>query len=432
MNGMKKYYFFFLAITLSVNCFSQSAAPGQLKITIESFKCLNQSWDGLVEFDGHGNEVFINYGYRVYNPSNPGSMKPGAGFTSVYGSTGNGRIQAGTANAIGGIANGNVVIVNTPVLNERVEADDLIIFSPSVWEWDNSNNDRLNLFNQQLATDLNWVMGQPYPFLNTTINNNDPYNGRFSTIGDGYRNYRPFIKYSNILKPLFNVQNNRPVGALTGSFSGEHLAIYNPAVLILDTKVLMEVYTRNKNVRENAYGTTHPERPRSVSEEVEIVFTEDTYAIVTSNGRYSLKLRIEFTPDAASTNGLISTPTSINTTIKKDRPVKNINILNSALPVIGNWSGTQTNDYGLYPQAVSFQLTNTGEFIMANTQTGVVGAKGTYTFSNNIINGSYKLLSSGETISFTGTFDPNTQKLSCSLGMGTATTGQGKWIVSKK
>ena len=424
---MKKYFIFLLAIQFSINCFSQTSASGQLKISIESFKCLNQSWDGLIEFDGHGNEVFIDYGYKVYNPSNPGSTKPGAGFTPVYGSTGNGRIKAGTANAIGGIANGDEVMVNTLVLNEHVDADNLIIFSPSVWEWDNSNNDRLNLFNQQLAADLNWVMAQPYPFLNASINSNDPYNGRFIKIGDKYSSYWPILKYNTILKPLFNVQDNRPVGAETGPFNGENFALYNPAILVLDTKVLTAVYNYNKRIA----AINHPERGSMLSEVVEKVFTENTYAIVTSNGSYSLKLKIEFIPDAASANPLTGTPSRTITTIKKDMPVKNMIINNSFIPVVGNWSGTQTNDYGLYPQNIAFELTSNGEFLIKDIK-GVLAAKGSYTFSNNFLSGSYKQLSSSETFSFTGTFDANTQKLTCSLGAGTATNGQGKWIVSKK
>ena len=424
---MKKYFFFILAIQFPIKCFSQTPTAGQLKITIESFKCINQSWDGLVEFDGHGNEVFINYGYRIYNPSNPGSAKPGAGFTSIYGSSGNVRIKAGTANAIGGIANGNEISVNILVLNEHIDADNLILFSPSVWEWDNSNNDRMNLFNQQLATDLNWLTNQPYPFLNAAINDSDPFFGRFIKIGDKYSSYWPILKYNEILKPLFNVQDNRPVGAQSGPFNGELMALYNPALLVLDTRALITFYNHNKGVRE----INHPERGNILSGVVELVFTENTYAIVTSNGSYSLKLKIEFTPDAASTNPLTGTPTRTITTIKKDMPVKNMSINNSFIPVVGNWSGTQTNDYGLYPQNIAFELTSNGEFLIKDIK-GVLAAKGTYTFSNNVLAGSYKQLSSSETFSFTGTFDAGTQKLIGTLGSGTYITGQGKWTVSKK
>lgn len=102
-----------------------------------------------------------------------------------------------------------------------------------------------------------------------------------------------------------------------------------------------------------------------------------------------------------------------------------INTATGTGSVAGNWSGTQTNDYGQYPQAINFQLTTTGEFIMGQA------AKGTYTLSNNSINGSYKMMSSGEVISFTGSYDPATQKLNCTLGLGTKTTEQGKWVVTK-
>ncbi|MGB3008293.1 MAG: hypothetical protein WBC06_17390, partial [Chitinophagaceae bacterium] len=293
---MKKTLLFILVMQLSIICFSQNPTSGQLKITIQSFKCINQSWDGFVEFDGHGNEVFIDYGYRIYNPANPGSAKPGAGFTAVYGSTGNGRIKAGTANTIGGIANGNEVQVNTLVLNEHVDADNLIIFSPSVWEWDNSNNGILNQFNGQLAVDLNWLMSQPYPFANIALNYNDPFSGRFIKTGDKYASYWPILKYNNILKPLINVQDNRPVGAKAGPLNGEIFALYNPALLLLDTKVLSAFYNYNKRLSE----IHHPEKGSSLSGITEMIFTEETYNIATSNGSYSLKLKIEFTPDAQS------------------------------------------------------------------------------------------------------------------------------------
>lgn len=321
---MKKYFFFLLISAFSFNSYSQETAAGQLKITIESFKCLNQSWDGIIEFDGHGNEVFIDYGYRVYSPSNPGLIKSGAGFTSVYGSSGNSRIQAGTASAIGGIANGNEVLVNTLILNEHVDADNLIILSPSVWEWDNNNNDRLNLFNQQLATDLNWLMAQPYPFLNTAITWENPYNGRFIRIGDKYNSYWPILKYNDILKPLFNVQDNRPVGAEYGPFNGEIFALYNPAILVLDTKVLITFYRHNQAVRESS----HRERGGVLSGVMEMVFTENTYAIVTSNGSYSLKLKFEFIPDPTpetSTNAPDAPPIKLINTVKKGVPLKKIN-----------------------------------------------------------------------------------------------------------
>ena len=401
---MKKYFFLFLAIQLSINCFSQTPTAGQLKITIESFKCINQSWDGLVEFDGHGNEVFIDYGYRIYNPSTPGSSKAGAAFTPVFGSAVNGQIKAGNQSAIGGIANGNEVMMNIVALNEHVDADNIILFSPSVWEWDNSNNDKLNLFNRQLATDLNWVMAQPYPFLNAAIKYDDPFLGRFIKIGDKYSSYWPILKYNEILKPLFNVQNNRPVGAQSGPFNGELLALYNPALLLLDTKTLSAFYSYNKRLSE----IDHAEKGSYITGITEMTFTENTYAIVTSNGSYSLKLKIEFTPDnpsAASTSDLTGTPTK--NTAKKTFGNRSISILNTALYLPGTWTGTYgygesntPNNYGM-----TFNADGTMQVI---DQFGVVQARGTYIFTqaSRNITAAYTYLV-GDAFDFNGTMTDN-------------------------
>ncbi|MEQ1799413.1 MAG: hypothetical protein ABL872_15775 [Lacibacter sp.] len=107
-------------------------------------------------------------------------------------------------------------------------------------------------------------------------------------------------------------------------------------------------------------------------------------------------------------------------------------IIKTGTPVslAGSWSGTLTNDYGLYPQAFTFQLTDRGEIVMASTN-GTVAAKGTYTFLNNAFNASYKLFSSSETFAMAGTYDAGTQKLTCTQGTGTAVTGQGKLIVTR-
>ena len=414
---MKKYILFFFAIQLSVNCISQTPVPGQLKITIQSFKCINQSWDGFVEFDGHGNEVFIDYGYRIYNPSTPNSSKAGSGFTPVFGSAVNGQIKAGTASAIGGIANGNEIPVNILVLNEHVDADNIIIFSPSVWEWDNSNNDKLNLFNQQLATDLNWVMAQPNPFLNSPVSFEEPFNGRFIKIGDKYSSYWPITKYNSILKPLINVQENRPVGMQAGPYNDELFALYNPALLVLDTRVLITFYTHNI-----AAGTGHnPNRPDFLSGINEMIFTEETYNIATSNGSYSLKLKIEFTPDIQSTP---PPPKYIKQPFTNKFPIQSDNTIKI---IVGKWVGTYDNGENTKPVFYSFQLNADGTMQLLNESGGVI-ANGTYTFTNNVVTGNYDY-TNGSKFSFTGTMQNNT--LGGTWGSSNNVSNGGKWILNK-
>lgn len=297
---MKKLLFFLCASALSVNSFSQTTSGGQLKITIESFKCLIKSWDGLIEFDGHGNEVSTTWSYRIYNPSNPGAAKSGMDITPIFGSNINGMTRAGTQTPdLGGIKEGDVVTLGRLIMNEHINADDYIIVAPTLWEWDGPRTSTFNSFNAQLENDLNWAINQPFPFAGTPVDMQNPYGSRVTKIFDSYR-YGQAIKYHNIFQsfmcPLVG-QGNKPVDLRSGTFNNQCMVIYAPTLLVLDTRVLMAVYSHNKFVRESNYH----DRPNSISPLVEIKFIENTYAVQTSNGAYSMLLKIEFTPDVVIT-----------------------------------------------------------------------------------------------------------------------------------
>ena len=419
---MQKYLFILLAL-LCLKGFSQTPTAGQLKITLASFKCINKSWDGVVEFDGHGNEVFISYAYRIYNPAAPGSAKPGAGYTPVYGSTGDGRVRAGTANAIGGIDNGNEIQVNSVIVNERIGADQVILLSPSLWEWDNFNNGDWDMFNRQLGDDLNWVMLQSYPFANVNITYNDPFNGRFTKMTDRYNAYFPITKY-NFLKKLVNVQDNRPVGIKAGPFNGETLALYNPALLVLDTRALVTFYNHNKSVSESTYR----DRPSYISSFLEYTFTEETYGIATSNGSYVLKLKIEFTPDQQAAPAPTASPVTPKYTkqpVVNTLSTQSVNI--PAVNVTGRWTGTYGMGESADPDFYSFQLNADGS-MQVYSQRGGVNGNGTYTFTNNVITGTYTY-TNGSMFSFTGTAIGN--NMSGTWGSARNVSGGGKWKMNK-
>ncbi len=118
-------------------------------------------------------------------------------------------------------------------------------------------------------------------------------------------------------------------------------------------------------------------------------------------------------------------PQKTNTT-----QARKMNTGGTQVSVVGTWTGTQTNDAGLYPQAFGFQLTEKAELIMTGTN-GVVAAKGTYTFSNNAFNANYLQLSSNERFTITGYYDAGKQQLVCTQGSGTNSTGQGKITLSR-
>jgi hypothetical protein len=420
--------FFFVSYAMS-----QSPTAGQVKITLQSFKCINKSWDGFVEFDGHGNEVSVAYSARIYNPSNPNNARRFDDGTVIYGSNVNGMTRAGTQTPdLGGINNGDVVNVFKTLIDAHMDADDILVLAPNVWEWDGPEKRTIGAFNGQLEKDLDWVIRQNYPFANVAVSNPNPFADRTFKIFDKY-SYGQALKYHMVFREFLcpaNTQGNRVMGIDAGPFNGECLVAFAPRLLVLDTRALFGQYLNNR-----PRGTSHAEKESATPfvDGVTITYTEGTYSVTTSNGSYSITLKIEFTPDApaaTTSGGLTGTPTKNPGIVKTQR---NAIIKGTITPsVVGIWSGTQTTSSGLYPQAVNFELTGYNEFIMANQSTGAIACRGTYTFANNTISGSYKQLSSGETYSFTGSFDSNTQKMICTIGAGTSVTGQGKWEVTKK
>ena len=425
---MKKYAFFFFFIQFSINCFSQT--PGQLKISIESFKCINKSWDGYVEFDGPGNEVSVTYSYRIYNPSNTGAARRGADGTVIYGANINGMTRAGTETLDhGGITNGDVVPVYKTLMNEHINADDYIIIAPSVWEWDGPEKNTINNFNAQLENDLNWVITQPYPFLNSPVNYSDPFNGRVIKIFDKY-SYGPALKYQQVFKNCFcplNAQGNKVIGISAGPFNNQCTIAYPPTLLVLDTKVLYGLYINNYTATHPNLGTSNAAKESRTSfiDGVVIPFKENIYIDVTSNGSYSVFLRIEFTPDIQAPPPPPAPKINKEPIINK-YPIQPVNPIN--VNIIGKWAGTYGNEKNNNTSFYSFQLQANGSMQLLNENGGII-ANGTYSFTNNVISGNYKY-ASGLEFSITGTMQNNI--LSGTWGSNKNVSSGGKWVVNKK
>lgn len=429
---MKKYACLILVIVQAPVIFCQSPAAGRVKISIENVKCIEKSWDGVVEFDGHGNEISVAYSYRIYNPSNPNAARRGSDGTVIYGSNINGMTRAGTQTAdLGGITNGDVVNIFKPVLDEHINADEFIVIAPTVWEWDGPEKNTFNTFNQLLNGDLFWVTGQPFPFSNTAIKYGDPFAGRVNGVSYIYPSFpQGSEKYEAIFKKFIcptNGEGNKPIGLVAGTYNGCAVK-YQPTILVLDSRALYSQYLSNKAATTPAVTHAEKEAKPNFVNGVTITFKENIYVTPDSHGTYTVSLKIEFIPDPVTPP---SAPVIQTPAISKNMPVKNINISNNALTVAGNWSGTQTNDNGLYPQNFGFELTTNGEIVIKDMN-GAIAAKGNFTIANNIITGWYKQFSSSETFSLSATYDPATLKISGTLGSGTAVTGQGKWVVTKK
>lgn len=108
----------------------------------------------------------------------------------------------------------------------------------------------------------------------------------------------------------------------------------------------------------------------------------------------------------------------------------NVNAQNS---FVGVWEGVQTNMQGYYPNDMQFELTANKEFLLKDKATNTVKYRGTYTVSGNAVSGKYVETngSTSSTITFAGTFDAATKKLTCTYGYD-ASTRLGKWTMTQK
>ncbi len=217
-----------------------------------------------------------------------------------------------------------------------------------------------------------------------------------------------------ILQGVNGVPGNRPIGM---SAAGD----YDP-----------QTFAFNSVVVENWDAMMSPYDPYANTKCLSVRYDELFKGNTRDHGQYVVKLYPEFikAPGANTPMNNNGNPKPIKTLGNNNPKTLATGNMTGKLFFTGNWSGTQTTESGLYPQAVAFQLTANNEFIMAD-RNGVVAARGSCIVSGNTISGSYKMFSSSETFSFTGSFDNNTQRLICTLGQGTSTTGQGKWTMAK-
>src|SRR4051812_9803269 len=165
---MKKIYSLLIASFIAFTTFAQTVVGGDIHVILESITCINKSYDGVIEFDGPGSELFMNCGVLVRNPTSPlmrvyKSVYTGKSYGYALPNAPAGRIKAGTASVDGGIDNGNSFTVNEHLLAVHLDADGVFYFSPSLWEWDNNNETIRNNFNNQLLADLESVSLKPIP-----------------------------------------------------------------------------------------------------------------------------------------------------------------------------------------------------------------------------------------------------------------------------
>lgn len=413
---MIKFLFLISIIVVSQFSFGQQPVKGKVKIYLNSFRCEKETLDDIFEGDGKGDEVFITIFYSIAS-SNGTTRYINKVTTDIYGDSRiwPARIRAGSAGTTGGLKANDQVLgkpqtVGLPLIEADLEAGDILSIIPVIWEWDSDSHN---------------VQNSLESFLWGTMNNVNVYFGSLLQKFDMKTAYRQYGENGNkmmnlqsikqILQGINGVPGNRPIGiSATGDYDPQVFAFNS--VVLENWDVLMAPYDRYANTKC-----------------LPIRYDELFKGNTRDHGQYVVNLYAEFIKAPVvnvqfNNNGNTIPVKTLNTNNPKNLAATNIT---SKLFFTGTWSGTQTNDYGQYPQAVAFQLTNSNEFLITDN-IGTIAARGTYSISGNSISGSYKLFSSSETFSFTGSYDVSLQKLICTLGQGTSTTGQGKWTMTKK
>jgi hypothetical protein len=416
-----------MACSLCVAAQRSTYPPGWVTIKLNDFMCSKATADDPLNFDGWGDEVYFVLFYSVANQY--GVTKYSDKLVStVYGDINRfpGRTLAGQANPdnkSGGILSGSQFFPGTTAPNPtkiRLEAGDFITVIPTIWEFDNNSNSQVQAsFESRMINSFNAINLKMVDHIRDCYGHNNCYQP-FNTTNIGVPSF------TDILRAVNGANGSRPIGMNSG---GDFI----PIVFGLNSQMI-----KSQGGPYPSDGKTYTWNYQSFG------IDESSMGNTRDHGSYRLRFHFTFEEDL-SKPAPPPAPTSQNNTlpgatvIKTPGTTRNATINNGNMQTAvitkmifpGNWLGTRTTDTGLYPDAFGFELTNSNEFIMKVQSTGAVACRGTYTVSGTSISGSYKQFSSGETFSFTGSYDPNTQKMTCTQGAGSSTTGQGKWVVTK-
>jgi hypothetical protein len=130
-------------------------SDARYRVTINGFRCHNETWDALFNEDGKNDEVFIGVNTKVVAPN--GTVKRNLDSQSeTMGDTLRqpGRVQAGSASNLGGIrTNDSFPATPTPWLRtlpldghryppyviwegELADGGDIVMLTPTIWEYD--------------------------------------------------------------------------------------------------------------------------------------------------------------------------------------------------------------------------------------------------------------------------------------------------------
>jgi hypothetical protein len=414
---MKKIFPLMLLLAVAASSIAQS---GRIRVSFAGFDCYRETWDDILHLDGKGDEVFFNFGFTLAD-KNGNTKLSYEKRTAVYGDATkpafSNRINVGSftdafGNNKGGIKAGDTYRCNDVVGEYDMASGDILTIVPTGWEHDPIADNSASFFS---------TMRGLYSSINQKI---APIMIGFHALtGDlaGVIFHAGSLGISSIKaggdQGELGRAGTRPIGM-------EKYGDFTPKLVVLNTPNLSTICNSDMGFGKGVVAVNY--------DEVAVGNSRD-------HGNYTILLKIEFMPaqntapappPAASNTSYTPPPpppppannTNTSGGFKKTTPTQ------SVASVTGTWKGTYGSGQNNSPNFYSFRLNADGTMQVVDANNNTI-ANGTYTFSNNQLNGSYKYTTSG-TFSFAATLDA-AGSLNGTWGSGNLASGGGKWIMSK-
>lgn len=408
---MKKVFCFLLLIIATTMLQAQS---GRIRISFAGFDCYRETWDDILHTDGKGDEVFLNFNC-VLGDKNGNTKLSYDKRTPVYGDASgsfSNRINVGSWTGFGhtgGIKQGDTYRCND-VIGEYDMADgDILTVIPTMWEHDPIADNSASFFST-LRNTYATITQKSAPYINT------------------YHAITANWVWLIINAVNFDISKTKPAGdqgelgrSGTRPLGMEKNGDFSPKLVLLSTSYLTRLSNSDMGYGKGVIAVNY--------DEVALGNTRD-------HGNYNILLKVEFFPvQNTTTNNTAPAPPPTNKTTNSTYKVSTTTPATTTpstgtttTSISGLWKGTFGSGANNGPNYYSFQLNTDGTMLVLDGA-GKSIATGTYTFSNNQLNGFYRY--NGATNGFSVAATLTGTQLNGTWGSGNNTSGGGRWVMNK-
>ncbi|MBP6687597.1 MAG: hypothetical protein KA160_07030 [Lacibacter sp.] len=401
---MKKLICLLVFVVTTSTLFAQA---GRIRISFAGFDCYRETWDDILHTDGKGDEVFFNFncvlGDKSGNPKFSYDKR-----TPVYGDASgsfSNRINVGSWTGFGhtgGIKQGDTYRCNDMVGEYDMADGDILTIIPTGWEHDPIADNSASFFSTMRNTYAS-ITQKSAPYINT------------------YHAITANWVWLIINAVNFDISKSKPAGdqgelgrAGTRPLGMEKNGDFSPKLVLLSTSYLTRLCNSDMG-----YG-------KGV---IAVNYDEVALGNVRDHGNYNILLKIEFFPAQNTTSSSTNTNTTTNkTTTPLTSKTINMGSNTTSTVITGVWKGTYGMGSNNSPSFYSFQLNADGTMQVIDASGRSIAA-GSYSFTNNQLNGTYKYNGTNNAFSFAASLSGT--QLNGTWGSGSNVNGGGKWVMNK-